>query len=417
MTTITLKHICKIEGHASLDIKIDDGEIKKVDLRVVEGARFFENIVKGRSYTEVPALVSRICGICSASHCLSSIRAIEDAFGCAPSEQTKILRELLEYGEVLQSHIMHLFFMALPDYLGFKNALDMAKDHKKELLMALELKKLSQEFISAFSGREVHPISVIVGGFSKVPSREKTMDLHRRFKDARSMFVETVELFVGLDYPDFQRERDFFAIKGDYPFHGDSITHNNSKTTSSQDYLQVFNEGILPHSSAKIALHDGKPFFVGALARLSTNRSALSPQADRYPIKCANPYHNNLAQAIEMLHLCDRIIDILENLTPLPESFQVLPKAGRGVGITEAPRGLLIHDYTLDDAGLVTGANIITPTVLNLQSIEEDIKLLLPILLKQKRSKEAMILDIEKLIRSYDPCISCASHFLKVNWL
>jgi len=418
MKTITLNHICKIEGHATLDIKIDKNQVKDINLKVVEGARFFENIVKGRSYKEAPALMSRICGICSASHCISSIHAIEKAFGYEASEQTKLMRELLEYGEVMQSHIMHLYFMALPDYLGYENALDMAKKYKNELVMALQLKKLSQDFIHTISGREVHPISAVAGGFSKAPKKEEIRDLLRRFRLARKQFTATMKLFESLDYPKFERNREFFAVHGSgkYPFHGNTFCSSNDAPVKAEDYTKVFNEGVKRGSSAKIALSNGRSFFVGALARNIINYSDMTKTAQKHAVKKLNPYYNNIAQAVELVHLCDRTIDILEQFEPKKESFEIKPKAGRGIGLTEAPRGLLVHDYTLDKDGKVKTANVITPTVFNLQSIEDDIKLILPRWLKAKMSEDKIVLEIEKLIRAYDPCISCSSHFLRVNW-
>lgn len=421
MKTIKLDHITKIEGHAQLSLKIDKNEIKSLDLEVFEGARYFEAIVRDRRWDEAPVLTSRICGTCSPIHVITSLRAVEDAFGIKVSKQTSYLRELMALGSMIQNHVSHLYFLALPDYLGYGSALEMAGKYKKDIMTALKLRKVGYEIVRLIGGREIHPMTAVVGGFSKLPNANQIKDMLNNLMDARNDALYTAQLFQKLKYPQFERQRAEFALRKDneYPFIEGQIGSLDKKTIKTHDYDKHFKEYIEKDSSAKFAVVEGKSYMVGAIARVNINYRNLSynaKRAARIKPPYNNPFLNNVAQAIEIVHAIDRCISILKDIKIQDEPQpQIVPKKGVGIGVSEAPRGLVFHKYEFDGDGIIRSADIITPTSQNLKSIEDDLLLYIPTLLRLPEDK--LILEIEKLIRSYDPCISCSAHFLKVNFL
>jgi sulfhydrogenase subunit alpha len=424
MSIIKLNHISKIEGHANLTVKIEEGQLKKVELAVVEGARFFEGFIKGRSYKDVHLLVQRICGICSVSHTIAALNAIENALGVEVSQQTKDLRELMEIGAIIQSHSLHVYLLALPDYLGYISALDMTAKYKNEVLRGLGLKKLGNDIDKLIGGRIMHPVASCVGGFSSLPSQEELDELQKKLEKSRIDASKTADLFASLNYRKFKRPTEYICLREDdkYAITGGDLMFSNGFEVPKDKYLSHLKETVMPYSNAKFSTFEKRSFYVGALARVNNNIDFLSKNAQKSLQKNSitfpsyNPYHNNYAQAIEIVHVIDRAIEILSNLKIQDEEpVEVKPKAARGVAIIEAPRGILIHDYTLDAKGNVKKANVVTPTAQNLKNIEDDIYKLLPKMLDEK--EEVLINEMEKLIRSYDPCISCSAHFLKVKWI
>ncbi len=418
--TIKLDHISKIEGHAQLIVKIDRGKIKKADIKVVEGARFFEAIVKGRKYDEVSVLTSRICGTCSPIHVVTALKAVENAFNIGVSEQTKLLRELMVLGSVIQNHICHVYFLTLPDYLGYESAIQMAAKYKEEVKRALRLKELGNHIVAVVGGREVHPMTPRIGGFSKLPERKELDKLLEKLKRLKEDAVKTVLFFKNLNYPRFLKQTRYFALKSDrYDYLNGSISCVGGVFFPTKDYINHFKEYFDEGSTAKHVVVEGKSYMVGALARLNNNYENLSKDAKDLLKDILLPYYspfmNIVAQTIEVVYCFDRCIEILENLELKEEELpKIEVKESRGIGVSEAPRGILFHDYTFDKNGLVVKANIITPTAQNLRNMEEDIKAFLPSILNNK--KEKIILNLEKLIRAYDPCISCSAHFLEVKF-
>lgn len=424
--TIKLDHIAKIEGHANLSIKIDKGAIEKVNLEVFEGARFFEGILRGRRYDEVPILTSRICGICSCIHTTASLIALEEALGVEVSEQTRLLRELMCTGERIRSHATHLYFLALPDYIGFESAMAMAPEHGDEIKKALHLIKLGNNIVSTVSCRDIHPVAAVVGGFTKTPTKEELNSLLRRLLEDKEKVVEAARFFCKLKYPEFERKTNYFALDDGRTYamvSGDNVSCTGGVCMPKSSYIKHLREYLKPYSTAKFVVSGEEGYLVGALARVNNNRKHLSIDARRIIDESGvntpsnNPFHNNLCQAVEMIHHIDRAIEILQNI-PLKEDeppVEVKIKAGHGLSAVEAPRGLLFHDYDLNDDGAISKVNIITPTSQNLRNIEEDIKAYLPGILDE--SEHDIIIELEKLIRSYDPCISCSTHFLRVKWL
>ncbi|MBS3136609.1 Ni/Fe hydrogenase subunit alpha [Candidatus Woesearchaeota archaeon] len=421
--TITLNHITKIEGHAKLRIVVRKGKVARCELSSVEGSRYFEGIVKGRKFYEAHEMTSRICGICSCAHVIAAISAIEDALGYKASMQTKELRILMTLAERIRSHATHLYFLALPDYLGYDSALAMAPKYRNELKQALNLMKTGNGIIKILAARDLHPVSATIGGWLKLPEQEKMAEIGVLLEKALPDAISTCRLFFSLKYPDFSTKGDFFSLmqKGEYAVLDGKFGAGKSNFDKSE-YRKFISEYHEPYTSANFVVRNKKRYFVGALARLNNNFGFLRENAKKMLKECpftlpsTNPYHNNAAQAIELVHCIEHAIDICRNLHIKKEKVVKMKlRSGKGIGCIEVPRGTLWHEYTLDSKGVITNANIITPTAQNLLNMQEDIREILPSMLNRK--KEDIILEVEKLIRSYDPCFSCSAHFLEVEWL
>jgi len=425
MPSINLNHICKVEGHGSLHVEIKGSKLIKCKLGTVEGARFFEGIVKGKRHDDVQEITSRICGICSCAHTVASLQALENAMGVKVSEQTRRLRELLSIGERIRSHATHLYFLALPDYLGYESALAMVSKYKKEVLRALHLIKLGNNMVQRIGGKEMHPFTSVIGGFTHVPDKKTVKYLQAELKKALPEAISTAKLFLKLKQPKFEAEKDYLALnpEKDSPLISGDLISLSSLNIKPAEYDKFIDEEVMPYSTAKFSKLNGKLFCVGSLARINTNYDKLSPTAKqlfkqaKLELPIHNPYYNNLMQAIELVHWVERGYALLD----YDFRFEGLPKVkarrGRGVSAVEAPRGILFHDYTINEKGVVEKCNIITPTAQNLRAIEDDVRLLIEQMLKQKKKKYKIILEVEKLIRAYDPCFSCSAHFLKVKWV
>jgi sulfhydrogenase subunit alpha len=422
MTLLNLDHIAKIEGHARLHVKVAAGKVVKAELQVLEGARYFEGILKGKKFNDLSHIASRICGVCSVVHTLASVNAVEDAFSIKISEQTKLLRELLNIGGMIQSHILHLYFLTLPDYAGVGSAIGLAGKSPALVERALRLKRLGNHIVVTVAGRDVHPIACVIGGFSRTPDAQKMGELLEELKRCKMDAVETVKMFMDINYPDFERKTPHFALGGGSYFYSDSIVRCEGGTCfETKDYASHFKEYLRAGSTAEFATQEGKSYFVGALARISNNIELMSSEAQQYAKKICekenNPFMNIPAQALEVLEGINRAIVILSNIKLVeeqPAEFTVKPCECSGISAIEAPRGILFHEYRFDPAGNCTFANITTPTTQNLKYIEESIKEYLQEILG--RGPDEIKKEIEKLIRAYDPCISCSTHFLELNW-
>lgn len=418
MPTINLNQITKIEGHAKLEVKIEKHQVKKCKLRIFEGSRYFEGILKDKRYNDLSPIASRICGVCSVVHSIAAVKAVEAAFKIKVSEQTNLLRELLSIAGMLQSHVLHLYFLTLPDYLGYSSAIEMAKNKKDEIRRALKLKRLGNSIVSAIGGRDVHPFTELVGGFSHLPTKECIKELRNYLKDHVKEAKQTVELFSNLKYPKLTNKTEYFALKGGSYFYSDKIVDCfKGKCVPIENFEIHFKDYFRPDSTAEFVTNKNKEYMVGALARILNNQNLLSNKSKKYAkqIQPNNPFMNNIAQAIEINEIVHRALEILEKLNIKPEEPQeVMIKPGTGIGAIEAPRGILFHKYTIDQKGYCKAAHIITPTSQNLAKLEIDIKKYIPSLLNYDKNK--VKLEIEKLIRSYDPCISCSTHFLEMDW-
>jgi len=424
MTRIDLHHICKVEGHGSLYVEIRGSRLIRCELKVVEGARFFEGIVKDKRYDDVQEITSRICGICSCAHTCASLQALENAMGVRVSEQTRRLRELLSIGERIRSHATHLYFLALPDYLGYESALAMVGKYKREVLIALHLMKLGNNLVQRIGGKEMHPFTSVVGGFTAVPDRQIVRYLRAELKKALPEAILTAKLFLKLKQPRFESEKDFVSLKPerDAPLISGNVCSLSGLNIKPEEYDKYIDEQVMPYSTAKFSRLNGRMFNVGALARINTNYKMLSRTAKKLfkqanlELPIMNPYYNNLAQAIELVHWVERARSLLKYDFRFEGLPRIRVRAGRGVSAVEAPRGILFHDYTLDEEGFVKKCNIITPTAQNLRAMEEDVRQLIIQMLKKKKKKDAIVFEVERLIRAYDPCFSCSAHFLKIKW-
>ncbi len=417
---INLNHICKVEGHADLTLKIEKNKVKTCKLKASEGARFFEALVINKKLQDVQEIVSRICGICSSAHTVASIQALEEALQITPTKTQSTIRKLLMIGERIRSHITHLYFLSLPDYYNISSALQLGEKHKDKIDTAISLISLGNKIIELFGGREIHPFLEIN---EEMPKQDLTLLLNQ-LKESKPLINKTIKLFSSLNYPKLERKIDYLCLKNknDYATISGKIT-TASGLINDNDYKKHIKESIKEYATSKFALQKNKPYEVGAIARINNNYNQLDNETKRtikqFSIKLPfnNPYHNNIAQALELLHLANQAIKLITNLEKSEKPVKIKIKSGYGVSAVEAPRGTLFHEYKINNQGKITYCNIITPTVQNLNIMEKDITALVNQLLEQKTSKEQTIDQIEKLIRAYDPCFSCSTHFLKVNWL
>lgn len=418
--TIKLDYIAKVEGHASLTIKVENDHVTKCELQAIEGARFFEGLLIGRNFKEAQEIVSRICGICSSAHTIAAVQAIESALNIKVSHQTQLIRELLTIGERIRSHSTHLYFMALPDYLGYESAIKMLPKYKTEINRALSLMKLGNSIISTVGGREIHPLNIQVGGITKLPTQKQIDDVIQQIKQAKPDIIKTANFFSKIKYPNLKRRTEYFSLyeKDKYATTSGNL-FSESTLIEPKDYKKHITENLEEYATSKFALKDGKFFTVGAMARINNNHKLLSKDAkkilSKFELPFINPFYNNVCQAIELVHFADYAISLFKKFTLQEEKIpKIKVKEGHGISAVEAPRGTLFHDYHIDKHGIIDYANILTPTVQNLRSMEEDIKWYLPQIIHLKKEKVA--LEIEKLIRAYDPCFSCSTHFLDVKW-
>jgi len=424
--TINVHHITRVEGHGNLVVNLKEGKLEKINLEIVESPRFFESFLRGRYYSNIPLISSRICGICACSHNNASLLAVEGALGIKPSQQVVKLRKLNLCGEIIQSHILHFYFLALPDFLRAPSIIPLATTHLEEVKRGMRLKELANDICVTLAGRHIMPVANIPGGITSVPPKASLQSLKERMIAARSDLWEAVELFSTLETPKFERETTFVSLKRDdeYAFYDGDIYFSTGKRVPPGTYLEYLKEKIFPHSTAKHCFFEGKPYMVGALARVHNNYELLHPQAKEalkklfINIPTFNPFHINQAQLVEAIHFNEVGIELIEELLKEDLRVEELKKPNKyssWVGATEAPRGLLLHDYTFGKDACLIKANCIIPTAQNLANLEEDLqKFLLQLL---DKPQEEITLLLEMLIRAYDPCISCSVHCLKVEYV
>ncbi len=424
--SVNVDHITRVEGHGNIVVNVKEGKIEECKWEVVEAPRFFEAFVRGRSYLEVAHITSRICGICSIGHTLASLQATEAALGIRASEQTRLLRRILIQGENLQSHVLHAYFLAAPDFVGAPSVFPLVKTHPEVVVRALRMKKLANDLCDAFGGRTVHPITPTVNGFTKLPEIKEVKEIRRRLVDANPDLEATLALFKTLRIPSFERETEYISLKSkeEYALYDGVIASTDAGTTPVVNYLNWTNEYLVPHSTAKYAKNVRDSYMVGALARFNNNHDQLSPRAKKAAAElglkapCYNPFMNTVAQVVEAVHAVDesiRLIDEVLDKGLKEEDRRILLKAGRGVGAVDVPRGILFHDYTYDKNGICREANCIIPTNQNHANIQKDMEALLPQILSQPQDE--IRLKLEMLVRAYDPCISCSTHLLKVKFV
>lgn len=421
--TIKVDYLARVEGEGGLHIKIKDDKVVDVQLRIFEPPRFFEAFLRGRAYSEVPDMTARICGICPVAYQMSSVHAIENAFGILVSEPLRELRRLIYCGEWIESHVLHFAMLHAPDFLGYQDAIQMAKDHPEIVQAALKLKKIGNDIVSFIGGREIHPINVCVGGFYKVPTRR---ELHSRLKaqleEAREIAAVALKWTASLPCPDFEQDYEFVALRhpDEYPFNEGRLVSNKGLDIAINEYDHYFAEEHVSHSTALHSVIKSRgAYHVGPLARYSLNFDRLPAHIQEAArsvglgTECHNPFKSIVVRALETLYACDEALRIIDSYV-MPETprVPVEPRAGVGHGCSEAPRGILYHRYRLDEKGAVVDARIIPPTSQNQKTIEKDLWAFVPGRLDTPH--DTLTWQCEQIIRNYDPCISCSTHYLKL---
>ncbi len=422
--TIKVDYLARVEGEGAMHLKIDNGKLTDVKLKIFEPPRFFEGLLRDRAYTEAPDITARICGICPVAYQMSAVHAMENALGLKVEGQLRALRRLLYCGEWISSHTLHIYMLHAPDFLGYPSAVHMAKDHGAAVERGLQLKKVGGEIMTLLGGREIHPINVRVGGFYRVPTKKELQTLVSPLKKARDAAMETVRWVSGFDFPDFTQDYIFVALQHpqEYPFNEGRLVSSHGLDIAAAQYEDYFEEQHVEHSTAlHCVLKDGKKaYHVGPMARYALNFDRL-PQHIQDTAKgvglgkvCRNPFKSIAVRSIEVLYACEEALRIIEDYE-VPEApfVEAAVKAGTGYAATEAPRGLLYHRYKISDKGEIEDANIVPPTSQNQKMIEDDLWQFVPQYIDLPDDK--LQWHAEQAIRNYDPCISCSAHFLKLT--
>lgn len=420
---INIEQISKTEGHADLEVKVRNRKVEDVKLKISENKRFYTQAVRKRHYSSIPQFVSRICGTCSIAHLTCSIKAVEKCFNIQPSEQTQILRKLSVYGMMIRDHALHLYFFCLPDIFCKDSIFDFDASKDGLIKQAFAVKSAGNNLSKLIAGRAVHPTFQKIGYFSNNPSRENIREIIDQLKNTREYVFELIEIFYNSNF-NFARDTNFISlVSDDYSFLEGSILSSTGLKVKEDDFWNYLERIIIPYSQATGFKFSTNEYMVGALARMNLGNDKLFKESKKdltqflkvFPSD--NIYHNNLAQAIEILHCIDHSIQLLEANDFKPQSPPKISfkGKGRGIGVIEAPRGTLYHHLEINKDSKVTYANFVIPTSQNQIKMENDIRLLLPKILN--KHKHEIYHELEKVIRAYDPCMSCASHFLKLKWI
>lgn len=422
---IAIHHLTRVEGHGNLTVTLDqDNRVADCRLDIVEAPRFFEAMLKGRSWQYIHHITSRICGICSIGHQLASIQATERAMGVEVSEQTVLLRRLALHAENIQSHMLHLGYLVLPDLTGVNSLIDLARIKRPQALPFISMHRMGNELSRLVCGRTTHPQRLIPGGFTKPPLASELEGQRNRLLTRMQQAMEICRFFARLkeQFPDLERPAPGLALRSDglYALLEGELAASGGSTWTPADYLQAVEEYVTPQSTSKWARLEGQSYRVGALARLNENHERLGKRALKameimgLQAPLTNPFLNNLAQMVEVIHAMEdsmALIDtLLERGVKDEAPVKVKPGPGHGVGAVEVPRGLLIHEYVYDERGLIERANCVIPTGQNLACLQEDLSALAPTLSGQ--DDEAIAKTLSMLVRAYDPCISCATHLI-----
>jgi sulfhydrogenase subunit alpha len=421
--TIRVDYLARVEGEGALDLDIRDGRVASARLNIFEPPRFFEAFLQGRSYAETPDIVARICGICPIAYQMSAVHAIENAFGAKVDGQLRALRRLIYCGEWIESHGLHVVMLHAPDFLGFPDAIQMARNHGDAVRNGLALKKAGNELMRLLGGREVHPVNVTPGGFYRVPTRAELAAAADNLKRAHELAVGLVRWVATFPFPDYQYDYEFVALRhpDEYPFNEGRLVSNRDIDIDIADYETEFEERHVAHSTAlHSAVKRRGAYLVGPLARYALNFDrlpatiqALAREVGLGPV-CKNPFQSIIVRALEIAYACEEALRLIADYEP-PDvaAVPIAPVAGIGFGCTEAPRGICWHRYEFDGEGTIRTARIVPPTSQNQPSIEADLAGVAATVLDQP---DDVIRDrCEQSIRNYDPCISCSAHFLKLS--
>ena len=421
--TIRVDYLTRVEGEGALDIDVSEGRVTSARLNIFEPPRFFEAFLRGRGYAEALDIVARICGICPIAYQMSAVHAIENAFGAKVDGQLRALRRLIYCGEWIESHALHVAMLHAPDFLGFPDAIQMARDHGDAVRNGLALKQTGNELMRVIGGREIHPVNVKAGGFHRAPTRAELAPIAEKLKRAHELSISFVRWVATFSFPDFERDYEFVALRhpDEYPFNEGRLVSNRGIDIAIADYETEFEERHVAHSTALHSLVKRRgAYLVGPLARYALNFDrlpasvqALARDAGLGPV-CKNPFRSIIVRALEIVYACEEALRLIADYEP-PDvaSVPIEPVAGIGFGCTEAPRGICWHRYEFDTDGSISAARIVPPTAQNQPSIEADLAAVATAILDQP---DDIIRDrCEQSIRNYDPCISCSTHFLKLS--
>jgi coenzyme F420-reducing hydrogenase alpha subunit len=421
--TVRVDQLARVEGEGGLHVTVRDGRVQRAELRIFEPPRFFEALLRGRAFSEAPDITARICGICPVAYQMSAVRAMEDALGVEIDPPLQNLRRILYCGEWIESHTLHVYMLHAPDFLGYDSAVHMAREHGDAVRRGLALKKAGNALIALLGGREIHPINVRVGGFYKLPRKRELSPVIEELERARELAALTVRWAAGFDFPDCTRDYELVALRDGerYPFTHGRIVSDRGLDIEPRAFAEHFSEEHVARSTALHARIKGRgSYLVGPMARYSLNFDRLSPLAQEAaraaglgPV-CKNPYQSIVVRSVEVLYACDEALRLLEAFEEPERPFVPLePRAGTGHGCTEAPRGLLYHRYRLAEDGTIEDAWIVPPTSQNQASIEADLEAFIGGWLDMDDA--ALRWRCEQTVRNYDPCISCSTHFLKLE--
>jgi len=418
---VDVHHLARIEGHGDIKVQVENGIVKDARWDVIETPRFFEVMLKNKHYTSAGILAARVCGICSISHCLCSLEATEKAFNVVVPEQAAKLRLLAKQAETLQSHVLHVLFLAAPDFFEEPSVIPLIAKKPEVVAIALRLKGFANRLCDAVAGRTTHPVTFQVGGVSAVPDKKSLIGFKTELEGLIKDLLTVADLISTIQLPDFVRETEFVSLKGakDYPFIGDQVMSSDGVSRPVKDYLSVTNEYVDKNNTSKWTKLSRESYAVGALARFNNNHQLLHPEAAKAaealglkPV-CHNPFMNNVAQVVESLHAAYEIIRLINELTETSLSdtmAEVKPKAGEGVGAVEAPRGILFHHYEYDKTGRIVKADCVVPSTQNNANIHLDLRRFAQDFAVKGMTDAKLELLCSMLVRSYDPCLSCSVH-------
>jgi sulfhydrogenase subunit alpha len=423
--TIAVDYLARVEGEGALRVRIHDRTVTEVELKIFEPPRFFEAFLRGRSYREAPDITARICGICPVAYQMSACHAMERGLGLTIDPQVRALRRLLYCGEWIESHALHVYLLHLPDFLGYPDAIRMAKDHREAVQQGLALKKVGNAMMTLLGGREIHPVNVRVGGFYRCPAREELETLRAPIESALELAEATVRLVAGLPFPKVEEEYEFVSLRhpDEYPMNEGELVSSRGLRAPVDRFEEEFEEFQVPHSHAlQSRRRGGGSYLVGPLARYALNRDRLAPRADAPAREVGlepvvrNPHRSIIVRAVEIVQACEEALQILDRYRPPDRPFVEPVGAlhpGSCAAATEAPRGLLFHRYRLNSTGLIEQARIVPPTSQNQKRIEDDVR---DLVVRSLDLDEAHLTnECERAIRNHDPCISCATHFLSLD--
>jgi sulfhydrogenase subunit alpha len=421
--TLQVEALARVEGEGAMHVEVADGEVVDVQLRIYEPPRFFEAFLRGRAYTEPPDITARICGICPIAYQMSACRAIEDACGVSVDGPLEQLRRLIYCGEWIESHALHIYLLHAPDFLGAHSAVELAERERGAVERGLRLKKAGNDIMEVIGGRAVHPVNVKVGGFYRTPTRRELARLVPAIEQARDDAGETVRWVAGFDFPDYEQDYVFVSLREPeaYPVLGGRLVSNRGLDIAEREFLDHVIEDHVAHSTALHARLDGETrYLVGPAARYSLNAERLAAGARDAAREaglgdvCSNPFQSIVVRAVEVLHACETALELIRDYEqPDRPAAEIVPRPGFGHGCTEAPRGVLYHRYELDEEGTIRDARIVPPTSQNQPSIEHDLWHVVEDNLDLDDA--ALTRRCEQTIRNYDPCISCAAHFLDLR--